>query len=130
MHAILEKVSTVPCAEDVTGFQTKCVLGFFTEPGGSAIKSVGKSIQKDTVLYVKDASEVYCSGTLLYCHFGVKYLFDLLKLEAVPNMVVEGVRMPVGYNWCDSHACRFSPSVNSPPRHIKTLPLSGVAIQH
>ena len=131
MHASLEKVSTVPCAEHVTGFQTKCVLGFFTEPGFRAIDSVGLSIKNDTLVDAKDASEIFCSGTMEICHYGLKDLFDKLKTEqSVPTMQIEGVRMHVGYTWCDFHACSRSPLVDCFPQDIKMSPLSGAATQH
>lgn len=130
MHVILGKVSTVPCAEHVTGFQTKCVLGFFTEPGFRAIESVGNSIKADTLMDIKNASEIFCSGTWEYCNYGFKDLFDLLKHKLVPTMQIEVVRMPAGCNWCDSHDCSHTPLVNCVPQDIKMLPLSGAAIQH
>ena len=105
MHASLEKVSTVPCAEHRIWLWTKCVVGFFTEPGFSAIESVGRVIKDNTLIDIKDASEVFCSGTMEICHYGIKYIFDKLKTStSVPTMKIEGVRMPVGYNWCDPHA--------------------------
>ena len=82
-----------------------CVAGLFQEPGSKAIEAVGIAVKAATLFDPKASSKIFCSGSLIWCQFGLKNAFEALKHKDVPDLKVEGVRKPAG---CKQRDCIFT----------------------